>query len=403
MKEEINYVIKNVAHRKLRSGLSIISVMIGITAIFALLSFGFGIQKYIDSIASGAGVDKLLVEAKSIGAPGTDPNFFISKDDIDFIKKINGVSEIVGMYSKAGEIASRKQKRINFVSAFDAKYTRLIEETFSVSIDKGRSLKSGEIDKVVLGYNYQLNNNIFEKGLSTGDKITINDVPFTVVGFYSQVGNPQDDANIYMTKEGAENLYGDRIKDKFGFAIIRADKGVSTTLLAEQISTRLRKHKNEKEGEEDFFVQSFEDALKTFSNVVTIINAVLVMIAIISMIVAFVNIMSTMYTAVIERTKEIGIMKSIGARNNFIMFIFVLEAGLLGFIGGVAGVVLGYIFASIGGLIAASSGFSLLQPSFPIWLIIGCIAFATAVGAGSGYLPARHASRLKPVDAIRYE
>ena len=178
---------------------------------------------------------------------------------------------------------------------------------------------------------------------------------------------------------------------------------MTPTELAERIKEKLRKHNNQEEGEENFFVQSFEDALQTFGNIITIINSVLVLIAVISMIVAFVNIMNTMYTAVLERTKEIGIMKSIGARNEFIRFIFVLEAGLLGFIGGILGVILGFIVAKIGGTTAANAGFSLLKPTFPIWLTLGCIAFATLVGACSGYFPARQASKLKPVDALRYE
>ncbi len=403
MKEELKYVVQNITQRKVRSGLSILSILVGITAIFALLSFGFGIQHYIDTLAADAGVDKLIIQARSIGAPGTDANFFLSKEDLDFVKKINGINEIAGLYAKAGEIESRKQKRINFVLAYDTEFIDLIEESFAVDMDKGRKLKNNEMDKIVVGYNYQIDDKIFEKGLNVGDRVAVNGKEFEIVGFYSLVGNPQDDSNIYMTKQGAEELYGVDTKDKFAFAMVRADKGVDTTELALRVKERLRKHNNQEEGEENFFVQSFQDALQTFSNIITIINSVLVMIAVISMIVAFVNIMNTMYTAVLERTKEIGIMKSIGARNNFIKFIFVLEAGILGFVGGVLGVALGFIVAKIGEADAASGGFSLLKPSFPIWLIMGCVAFATIVGIASGYFPAKQASKLKPVDALRYE
>jgi putative ABC transport system permease protein len=120
-------------------------------------------------------------------------------------------------------------------------------------------------------------------------------------------------------------------------------------------------------------------------------------------VVAAVNIMNTMYTAVLERTGEIGIMKAVGARNSDILFIFVFEAGLLGAMGGVLGVILGYIVAKIGGGIAAASGFSLLQPIFPWTLVLGCIVFAFLVGAGAGIMPAYKASRLRPVEALRYE
>ena len=102
--DEIKYALQNLRQRKLRSSLTIISIMIGITAIFALVSFGLGIQSYVDTLAAQSGTDKLFVMSKTMGAPGTDQTFFISQDDIDFISKINGVKEISGMYMKPVEI-----------------------------------------------------------------------------------------------------------------------------------------------------------------------------------------------------------------------------------------------------------------------------------------------------------
>ena len=96
-------------------------------------------------------------------------------------------------------------------------------------------------------------------------------------------------------------------------------------------------------------------------------------------------------------------MKAVGAKNNDILFIFMFESGFLGLIGGIAGVIVGYIVASIGGATAAANGFALLKPEFPVLLIVGCLLFSLIVGATAGYFPARRASRLKPVDALRYE
>jgi putative ABC transport system permease protein len=235
-----------------------------------------------------------------------------------------------------------------------------------------------------------------------GDKIDINSRKFEVIGFYKEIGNPQDDSNMFITKEAFEQLFPSS-KDKFGFIIASAQKDVVPSELADRIEEKLRKFKNQDKGKENFFVQTFEDALATFNTIINVINGMLVLIALVSLVVAFVNIMNTMYTAILERTKEIGVMKAIGARNNDILTIFVVEAGMIGLIGGVLGVMLGYIISSAGGSIAAASGFALLRPAYPFALIIGCLLFSLLVGAAAGFLPARRASRLKPVDALRYE
>ena len=126
-------------------------------------------------------------------------------------------------------------------------------------------------------------------------------------------------------------------------------------------------------------------------------------IAGISIIVGGIGITNTMYTAVLERTKEIGIMKAVGAQNKDIMLIFLLESGMLGLIGGALGVVFGYLIASIGGQIAVGYGYAILQPIFKWQLVVGCLGFAFFIGAIAGLLPARQASKLRPVDALRYE
>ena len=398
----IKYAILNVKKRKLRSGLTVLSILIGITAIYALVSFGVGLQNYVNVLAEQAGIDKLFIQSKGIGAPGTDENFRISLDDVDFVEKINGVQEISGIYFKTVEVKKNRQLKFVFGSGIDPNKIDFVEEAFTFGIEKGRQLKKGDFDKVVLGHNYQIENKIFKRPVTLGEKIEINDGVFEVIGFYEGVGNPQDDSNVFFTYDTFESLFPDD-KDEFGFVMVKANRNVDPSLLAERITDKLRKHKNQEEGKEDFFVQTFEDALQTFNNIILILNGILVLIALVSIIVAGVNTANTMYTAVLERTNEIGILKAIGARNSSILSIYVMESGIVGMIGGVMGVFLGFLISSAGGAIAAQAGFSFLKPAFPIWLTIGSILFAFGVGTISGVLPAIRASKLKPVDALRYE
>jgi putative ABC transport system permease protein len=111
-----------------------------------------------------------------------------------------------------------------------------------------------------------------------------------------------------------------------------------------------------------------------------------------------------MYTAVLERTKEIGIMKAVGATNEAVLSIFLVESGLLGLAGAVVGVVLG-LGISFGTAFAAQQalGTNIIQAYVSVWLIVGGLLFGFLLGALAGYLPARQAANMKPVDSLRYE
>ena len=399
---EMRYSLQSLFHRKIRSWLTILSILIGIAAIFTLVSFGLGIQNYVKEISEEAGTDKLFIQAKSIGAPGTDPNFFITDNDIDFVSKIKDVDEASGFYISVGEIEFRNERDNAFVIGLDLSKEDLVKESLTLDVFKGRFLKEDESKKVLLGYNYQFEDKIFKNAIKAGDKIEINGHSLEVVGFLEEAGNPSDDSNIYLGYSAIEELFP-KVKDKFGYAIIRANKNVNTKILAERIHEKLRKHKGQEEGKEDFYVQTFEDLLETFGTILAVINGVLVLIALVSLLVAVVNITNTMYTAVLERTNEIGVMKAIGAQRSNIIFIFIFESGLLGMIGGIIGVIIGYIISKSAGAFAASAGFASLQPIFPIYLIVGSILLAFLVGTVGGTLPAIKASKLNPVDALRYE
>ncbi|MFQ5474811.1 MAG: ABC transporter permease [Candidatus Nanoarchaeia archaeon] len=401
--EYFKYAFDNVRHRRLRSWLTIISILIGIAAIYSLVSFGQGLSNYVDTLSEDMGRDKIIVQSKGIGAAGTDPNFFIPADDVAFLSKVKGIKQIVGIYAKTAEVESDKQKKFVFAMSFPlGEYKNLMTSLMTVELDRGRELKKGDKMKAVLGYNYQLQNKIYKKPLKLNDKILINGHTVEVVGFYQSIGNPQDDSNIYLTEEGILLLYPD-IEDKFQFAFGSAEPTADPTEVAERAEDKLRKHKGIDKGKETFYIQTFEQVIEQFSTVLTVINAILVLIALISLIVAGVNIMNTMYTAVLERTQEIGVMKAIGARNSDIMFIFLVESGMLGIVGGVFGIAFGFAVAKTGEAILAGAGYAAFYPIFPWQLTVGCLLFAFLVGALAGLFPARQAARLKPVTALRYE
>jgi len=402
-KDLLKYSLQALWKRKLRSFLTVVSIFIGITAIFILVSFGQGLSVYVAEIAEKMGTDKIIVQPRGFGfgPPALDSNVVLDKQDVDFLEDISGVEEATGVYILSGEIEFDDQIKYAYVFGSDFKdHRKLIEEVYALSIEEGRDLKGKEKSKVLLGYGYTLDDKIFPKRVTVGDKILINGVDFKVTGFYEEVGNPIDDANIYLTDVAAEEIFD---ADTYPFVLVRSKPGKDPAQLAETLKKKFRKHRGQSAGQEDFQVQTFEQLIETFNSVLAIINTVLILIALISIFVAAVNIMNTMYTSVLERTGEIGVMKAIGARNRDILFIFVLESGLLGIFGGALGVLVGYGLAVYAGNVVAQAGFSVLQPVFTLPLILGCLLFSLFIGAISGVMPAYRASKLNPVDALQYE
>jgi len=401
----LKYSISNLWNRKLRSFLTILSILIGITAIYTLVSFGQGINKYVEDFSQKMGSDKIMMMPGGglASAPGTS-NILYTKDDLEFIRKTNGIIEATGMMITAGKIKFKDFKeKYPFVAGLSTESSeqRLIEEMFAgIQIIEGRSLKKGDVLKATLGYSYTIPNRMFKKAISVGDKIEINDVKVEVVGFYEEIGNPGDDSNVYLSKEGYKEIFD---TDEFEYIYLRAAPDKNPSDIAERIKEKFRKHRGQKEGEEDFTVQTFEDTIAAFTAVINVLNGVLVLIALISLVVAAVNITNTMYTSVLERTREIGVMKAIGSRNRQILNVFVIESGILGLLGGVLGVLFGYGIAKMGQAVARAYGLTFLKPYFPLWLTIGSLLFAFLVGAVSGTLPAIRASKQRPVDALRYE
>lgn len=408
--EYVRYSLGNLTHRKLRSGLMVFSILIGIASVYTLVSFGQGVSSYVDKVGSELGKDKLLIQAKGVGAPGTDASFSISKTDVDFLQSLSGMQEVVGIYMKTVQVKFRRQVKEVFSMSMSGegdtgrrtKEIALIKEVSSLTLAEGRELKAGDMYKVTLGSNFASEKKLFDRAVRVGDKVELNGLEFEVVGLYETRGNPQDDNNVYMTKEATERLFPD-IKDNFQFVMARVASDVDPTEMAAKAMVKFRHHKGQKEGEETFYIKTFAQTIEQFNTILTVINAVLVLIAFISLIVAGVNITNTTYTAVLERTKEIGVMKAVGAQKKDILAIFLLEAGFLGFVGGLFGVLTGYGLASLGGAIAKSAGYGLLTPVFPWQLTLGCLVFSFLIGSLAGLVPSIQAANLKPVDALRYE
>ena len=396
--ESIKYSLNNLNQRRTRSIFTIVSILVGITTIFIFISFGMGLYQYIEEVSAGGTADKIIIQAKGTGTPGLDTTFSLTEDDLDAIEKTSGVYEATGSYFQSAEVVQGKKRVYTLIISYDPKVPLMID-IFNMDIIQGRQLVAGE-NNVVLGYNYQFDDKVLSRGYSLGERIEIQGKKVKIVGFYDEVGNPQDDAQIYVTNDFMKELYGENIS--YNWIVAKVDPS-NIDKVVENVENSLRKERNLEEGKEDFYVQSFADMMETYKSILDMVVGFIVVIALISVLVSGVNTANTMITTVIERKKEIGIMKSIGSRNSNILTIFLFESSFLGFVAGVLGVVLGWLVTLVGGKILANLGYSFLQPAYSIWLFVGLIAFATLTGAISGVFPALRASKVNPVDALRYE
>jgi len=397
-KELMEYSLRNMVHQKTRSILTILSIFIGITAIFVFISFGLGLYKYVEDFSQSGSADKISIMSKGFG--GLDENFYFTENDLDAVKNSPGVIDASGMVFKAAELVQDKTKKYAFLIAYDPKKP-IVMEMMNIKILEGRMLKSSDKGKVVLGYNYRLKNKIMPKAYALNGKIEVQGKELQIIGFFEPVGNPQDDAQIYTTIDYAKELYDGNIKG-YSWIIAKAELENMDSALA-AVKKALINSRNLEAGKEDFFAQSFSDMIKTYTSVLSGISAFVILIALISVFVSAINTSNTMITSVLERVKEIGIMKSVGARNEEILKIFVFEAGVLGFIAGVLGVLVGYIISASLGAIIKALGYGFLAPAYTWSLFLGCIIFAVLTGALSGLAPAVQASKINPVQALRYE
>tara|TARA_Y100000310_G_C20665031_1_gene807018 strand:+ start:468 stop:1682 length:1215 start_codon:yes stop_codon:yes gene_type:complete len=399
--ESVKYSLRNLRHRKARSFLTVLSIFIGITTIFIFISFGWGLYNYIGELSSSSSADKLIIQAKGgAGMPGLDTTFKLTDDDLEVIEGTAGVYEVSGLRFKVVEIQQRDVKKYTFLISYDPEKPLMMEFS-NIEIGLGRDLNKGETGKMIAGYNYQIPDAIFPKAYDINDNIKVDGNKIKIVGFYESVGSPPDDAQIYVTNDYMEELYPDE-NLSYGWIMARVDIDNIDGVI-ERIEKSLRKERGLEKGKEDFFVQSFQDMLEAFSSALNIVIGFVVLIALISVLVSAVNTANTMITSVLERVKEIGVIKSIGARNSEIFKIFLFESAFLGFVAGVIGVGLGWLISYAGGRILAGFGWGFLSPYFSIWIFIGLILFATITGAISGVIPAIRASRINPVDALRYE
>jgi putative ABC transport system permease protein len=394
----------NIRQQGRRTWLTMIGIFIGIAAVVALISLGQGLEDSIQDQFDAIGADKLFIQsrANTFGTSGADISNPLTIDDLEVVRDTRGVQEASYYNVRSARIEVGEDVGFYFVGGIDTgEYYDLIREFITVDITDGRELRSGDANNVLVGFDYT-KESVFLEPVSVGERITVNEKKFTVVGILEPIGNAADDRSVFMPVETMNELFD--IEDTTDIIIARVSPGENPTLVGEEVTRALLNERDLDEEDRDFSVQTPEDLLASFGTILTIIQVVLTGIAGISLLVGAVNITNTMYTSVLERTKEIGIMKAIGATPRTIQLLFLIESALLGLAGGVIGAVIGALMAKgVEFAAQAAMGTDLLRATISIELMLGAILFSGVIGMVSGYLPARGAANQDAVESLRYE
>tara|TARA_Y100000310_G_scaffold153608_1_gene153016 strand:+ start:2124 stop:3275 length:1152 start_codon:yes stop_codon:yes gene_type:complete len=380
-----------------------IGIFIGIAAVISLIGLGEGLRSAITNQFGFLGNDILGVQASGIafsGPPGQGTANPLSDTLVNKIKGISGIETTFNRYIESGTMEFNDRQAIGLAASIPSGENKKIFETmFNLKTEEGRLLKANERNKVLLGFAFS-EEDIFGRGISAGDNVFLNEKKYNVVGILEKKGSFIIDSGVFLNEDDMLDLYDNDIN--VGAIAIKVRDPDNVEEVQIDVERLLRKERGVKKGEENFQVQSPQSIIETLNSTMFAVQLFIYIIAFISLIVGGIGIMNTMYTAVLERTKEIGIMKAIGARNSTIFGLFFIESGFLGMVGGIVGILIGagfaYGLAFVGKL---ALGSDLIQAKISLTLIIGSLLFSFVLGTVFGVLPAMQASKLHPVEALR--
>lgn len=383
--------------RKMRTFLTILGVSVGIGTVLFLVSLGYGLQNVILSQITTA--DSLL--SLDI-TPGTSGIINLDKNSLEEIAKVDNVVELSPVINLSAQLSLEQLTGDGLVFAVDPSYFRL-----------GGILPSRGV--------------IFKK--SDSHEVMISSAAAKLFNFSSDEALGKEiSLTLFLAKlneQGFEEIEVHKRDDKYTITGIIEDDNTSYAYIPiktiddlnitthSQLKVKISSSDKMEEArnkiiEKGFLVSSLSDTIDQANKIFRIVQIVLALFGLVALIVSAIGMFNTMTIALLERINEIGIMRSIGASSGDIRMLFLVESLLMGFLGGVGGVLVGYLAGEI-----ANLGINLLAKNFggqsldlfyrPLWFVVVIIVFSTVIGLFTGIYPARRAGKLNPLAALRYK
>lgn len=404
--------ISNLMQRGLRSWLTVLGIIIGVAAVVAIVSVGEGMKATVSVQLQRFGVDTVTItpgysRAMGAGAFGMGGQGLLSgnltQNDEKIIQTIPNVAYVNGIVSGRTDVSYLDEKANINVEGINTVVWRYI---VSADISAGRYLTQGDAYVAVIGSN--IANSLFKQQILLNRQMFINGQAFIVVGILQPSTVVREDSTIYIPRDVAWSIIPNVNKNQFTSIVVRASPNSNLTALSGDIETVLLTSHRISKDKKDFSITTTQAMQERMSQVTQTMTVFLSAIAVVSLIVGGIGIANTMFMSVMERTRQIGILKALGTTNWEVMKLFLVESGLLGLVGGAFGVLFGVIVSDMitkAGirLIGIPGGGRATTTLVAPELILFALAFSIIIGIISGVFPAKRAAELQPVEALRYE
>ena len=428
--------LNSLTHRGLRSWLTILGIIVGVAAVIAMLSISAGMSQNMKSQMSNFGADVLTVSVGRTRAFGPESGFTgrfqpgegggqqviqgqtsqattttdtatLTDIDILAISTAEGVESVTGIISDRATIQYLAQTVTVTIEGVEPSAWKSMTTS---KLATGRFFESGETTSVLVGNGVA--NGMFDDNLTVDTQIRIGSKTFTIVGILAESGTGSfggDDRTIFMSLQAAREIVTNVDNNEYSSIQVKVIDANAVDQTIENVEQILYTSRMVTSDTADFTVTSPTSMLETIQSTMATLTFFLTGIAAISLLVGAIGIANTMFMSVMERTRLIGILKSIGTRNSEIMKMFLAESGIIGFMGGLLGIFLGFIvvgiISSVGinimgmSRMGTNTSVAIVTPE----LIVFALLFSTIIGIVSGLIPARSASNLQIVEAMRSE
>jgi putative ABC transport system permease protein len=431
--ETFKLSLNGLTHRGLRSWLTILGIIVGVAAVTAMLSIGTGMSQSMRAQLSNFGADVITVSAGTTRAEGPSGGFeyrfqpgadgqsrtsgqttqtntpTLTDYDILAISSADGVEAVTGVVSGRATVQYLSQTVTVSVEGIDPNAWNKMTTS---ELASGRFLEAGDGTSVLIGNS--IANGMFDYNLTENMQIRIGSKTFVIVGILKQSGTGSfggDDRTIFMTIEEARDVVTSIDNNEYSSIEVKVSDTNTIDQTIENINQVLYTERQVTEDTKDFTVTSPTSMLETIQSTMATLTFFLTGIAAISLLVGAIGIANTMFMSVMERTRLIGILKSIGTKNSEIMKLFITESAIIGLMGGLLGIFLGFIVVgiisdvgiNIMGMGRMGMGTNTSVAVVTPELIIFALLFSTIIGIVSGLIPARKAARLQIVEAMRSE